>query len=289
MTELTKTQVMATNTMNLYLPLWTQNFRENYWTVINSPDILKLPPIQGPALCVGAGPSLSKQLQRIRRFKGTIFACEKSLVPLLKRGVIPHYLVILDGTKKLLPYLSDPIVDEYADRITAICATTANAALIKRWTGKTVFFNAWLDDPQGEKSVSLIFHTLSGKAVLQTGGHVGAAMWFLALQLGADPIVLLGIDMAYPASLPDLSKTQIWDAIRHLSREEILSFYRRETNSFGKQVITDYMWDGLLETWITWIAAARAKTIQCSELSILHAPPIECMPFEHYLTTQNEV
>ncbi len=284
--ELSKIDYLNQNTTAKNITTWTDNFRDNLTTIQQSQRLEDLPKIAGPALIVGGGPSLEIHLDHVAAFKGTIFACEKSLKPLLEHGVIPNYLVALDGTTLLVKYISDALVDQHSAKIKGLFATTVSPVLVRRWFGPLVFFNAWVDDPASEKSVSMIFTRISKRSCIQTGGHVGGCMWFIARELGANPLVLVGVDMAYPGDIPDLSATQIWPAISRLPQDAILQLYKRVTNPFGRSVITDYMFDGLYEAWVPWIEATAAKTIQCSDFTAATEPPMFFQRFEDYLQNQ---
>lgn len=282
-----KAEILGKNTMQAKLGLWAANLRDNLPEINKNKDITELPKLSNvPVLCLASGSSLELHLNEIKRFKGTIISCERNLITLLEHNIIPDYVVCIDGDPIMKKFIDNPIVDKYADRIIGIFTTTCSPETINRWKGEKVFFNGWLDDINEIKSVSLVFQELTRKSVCHTGGHCGATLWFLSYFLEANPIVLLGIDMAYPASIPDLSYTGIWEGIKHLPREEILQHYRRETNSFGNEVITDYVWDGFKDSWLSWIQEMQKyKTIQCSDYTILYQLPLKIMTFNEYLAS----
>ena len=285
---LSKAEILGQNTMQAKLGLWTANLRDNFSIINSCKDITSLPKLDSSALCIAAGESTKLHYDEIKQFKGKIFSCEKNLISLLEEGIIPDYVVSIDGSDIMTQFINNPIVDKYSDRMTGVFATTVSPKFIDRWKGKKIFFNAWLDDQNEIKSVSLVFQELTQKATMHTGGHCGATLWFLAYYLQANLIVLLGLDMAYPLSIPDLSYTSLWEGIKHLPREEILKYYRRETNPFGEIIITDYVWDGFKDSWMSWIREMQEyKTIQCSDYTILHEDPIIIKKFDELLKEVN--
>lgn len=287
MTTESRAEQIGKNTLFAKLGYWAGNLRDNLPDINKSRDITDLKKITGPALCLAAGASLDLHFDEIPEFKGTILACERNLVPLLERGIIPDYWVSIDGDPIMEKFIDHPLVDEHAHagEMTAILATTASPKTVQRWKGEKVFFNAWIDNTDEIKSVSLVFQEITRKSICHTGGHCGATLWFLSYFLKADPIVLIGIDMAYPATIPDLSKTFVWEGIKHLPREQILEFYRRETNPFGKEIITEFVWEGFKDAWLSWIKEMQEhETIQCSDYTILHQPPLKLMSFREYLS-----
>ena len=275
--------ILRENTLKTKLGDWASNLRENLQEINNSKDITDFPKIKGASLCIANGESLNLHLDEINSFKGHIFSCERNIIKLLEKKIIPDYMVCIDGDPIMEKFIDHPLVDEYSDRITAIFTTTSSPNTIKRWKGEKVFFNAWLDDTTKTESISMVFKELTQKSICHTGGNCGTSLWFLAHYLGSNPIVLLGLDMAYPITIPDLSYTSIWEGIKHLKREEILSYFRKETNPFGNDIITDYVWEGFKDAWITWIAESNITTIQCSDYTIVHQPPIKLMKFKEYL------
>lgn len=283
-----KAEILGQNTMQAKLGMWAANLRDNLNLINQCEDITSLPKTKGPALCLAAGSSLELHYDEISRFKGTVLSCERNLIQLLEHNIIPDYWVSIDGDPIMAKFIDSPLADEHAGEMTAVFATTASPKTINRWKGEKVFFNAWLDDINEIKSVSLVFQEITRKATCHTGGHCGATLWYLSYYLKANPIILLGIDMAYPASIPDLSHTAIWEGIKHLSREEILEYYRREKNPFGNEVITDYVWDGFKDAWMSWIREMQeSETIQCSDYTILHEPPLKVKPFREVVQPQN--
>lgn len=288
--EKSKAEILGENTMQAKLGLWTANLRDNLQRINSCSDITTLTKLNNPALCIGAGESTKLHYDEIKQFKGTIISCERNLVDLLEHDIIPDYVLSIDGSEIMTKFIDHPLVNKYIDNMTGVFATTVSPLFLSKWKGKTIFFNAWLDDINEIKSVSLVLQELTRKATMITGGNAGSTCWFLAYYLQANPIVMIGIDFAYPMSVGDLSNTQIWDGIKHLPQEKILEHYRKETNKFGNEIITDYVWDGFMTAWQSWIKEMQLyKTIQCSDYSIVQDEPIVVMKFSEYLNQQGEV
>lgn len=279
-----KSEIISQNTLQTKLGIWAANIRDNLPTINESEDITTLPKINGPALCLAAGSSLGLHCMDIHKFRGVKIACERNLIPLLKKDIVPKYVVSIDGSEIMTHFIDHPLVDKYAHLMTGIFSTTAAPSTVNRWPGKKIFFNAWLDDINEDKSISMVLQEITRKGTMHTGGHCGATLWFLAYYLQASPIVMLGMDLAYPATIPDLSHTQLWDGVKHLPEKEILDHYRRETNPFGEEIITDYVFDGFKDVWLSWIKEmTEYETIQCSDYTILHQQPLKTMTFKEYL------
>jgi hypothetical protein len=286
---LSKAEILGQNTMYSKLGLWSANLRNNLNIINKCDDITVLNKLNSPVLCIAAGESMKLHYDTINKFKGKIVSCEKNLIPLLENNIIPDYIISIDGSNIMTHFIDSPIVRANAHRITGVFATTVSPEFVSKWNSDIIFFNAWLDDINETKSVSLVFQELTQKATMHTGGHCGATLWFLSYYLQANPIILLGVDLAYPISIPDLSYTSIWDWVKYLPKEEILKYYRRETNPFGEDIITDYVWDGFKDSWMSWINEMQEyKTIQCSNYTILYESPIIVKEFEDVLNEVNK-
>ena len=147
-----------------------------------------------PAVCVASGPSLSKDLEKLKKInnKALILACDSAVKPLLDAGVTPHMVFVVDHDKfdfeKIRNY-----VDQLRDTI-LFFFTEANPDSVKGYLGtKRVGITA---------SSSLINHWLGPALNLncQLNGTVTSnadAAILTAASLGADPIILMGMDLAY--------------------------------------------------------------------------------------------
>jgi len=287
METISRADQLGKNTLYTKLGLWTANIRDNLPIINKSLDINQLNKLNKPILCIAAGDSYKLHFEEIKKFKGVIISCERNLIPLLEHEIIPNYVVSIDGSDIMTKFIDNPVIDLVSNNITGIFATTVSPSMLSRWQRTKVFFNAWIDDINEYKSISLVFQELTKKSIMHTGGNCGTTLWFLAQYLEASHIVLIGLDLAYPITIPDLSYTQIWNAIKELPQKEILDYYRRETNCFGNTIITDYSWEAFKDSWLTWVAEMnKIKTIQCSDYTIAYKEPLSIMTFSQYLKIQ---
>lgn len=277
---------LTQNTLQAKLGMWAANLRENYDVIRKSRDITDLPPRPGPALCLGNGPSLPLHLDEIRRFKGTVFSCERNLIPVLEHGVVPEYVCSIDGDPILAQFVDHPLVRDHKGEMVGLFSTTVSPDIVKLWPGEIVFFNSWIDNFEEYKSVSLVFQELTNKTTMHNGGTCGSALWYAAMTLDCNPMVLIGIDYAYHG-IGFLDETQIWKMVCHLPEKQILDYYCRYTNSFGNNVITDAAWDCLSGALASWLNLIKDHTtFQCSDYTIIDQPPLICIPFKDYLAQQ---
>lgn len=143
-----------------------------------------------PAICVSAGPSLDKNIDKIKEAEGKalIMCVGTSLKPLLKNNIEPDIVVTMDGNIANYKHFED--IEKIPD--TFLFPELANYYQIQRkWNDKQIFFtmkrnfSGWVENLRGEYTS------------IQTGGTVAHSMVDLAYKFGADPIVLVGQDLAY--------------------------------------------------------------------------------------------
>lgn len=172
--------------------MWRNNIIINLRQIFNSP---KADDFFGefknlPAICVAAGPSLDKNIEEIKNAEGKalIMCVGTSLKPLLKNGIKPDIVVTMEGNSPAYKQFKD--ISNLNDVF--LFSELGNYYKINRdWNEKQVFFtmkrnfSGWVENLKGEYSP------------IQTGGTVAHSMVDLAYKMGADPIVLVGQDLAY--------------------------------------------------------------------------------------------
>jgi hypothetical protein len=183
-------------TLKRFDRLWTRN------TFKNAPYFFRLAGIERirdactgiPAFVVAAGPSLEKDIDILNQHRSNaiLIAVDTTLKPLLKRHILPDFVITVDPqlvnshhlarvtgttTQGILPVLvADP----------AVCTTTLrNYPGIKILTS-SVFYPG------------KIIERFSGvKGAIAAGGSVATAAFDLARFAGSDPIVLMGLDLSF--------------------------------------------------------------------------------------------
>lgn len=143
-----------------------------------------------PGILVAAGPSLNKNMHLLKdiRDKALIFACDTSLIPLLKKGIRPHLVASIErqpGTKLYYSGLRD-VEGIYFLAMAVLTSETIEAFPGKKFIGyRTYHHYRWLE---------------SDKGTIGCGMSV-ANLAFKTLELlGCDPIILVGQDLAYAES-----------------------------------------------------------------------------------------
>ena len=146
-----------------------------------------------PAVCVAAGPSLDHAIPDLKRLEKhtLLIACDSSVNALLKAGIRPHIVVTTDifetNIDKLKPHF------EALRETVFIYSIESNPENVRLYLSpKRVAVSAysklllfWLDPTLKLQSKFPAMTSVSHMAI------------FTAIALGADPIVMVGMDLAY--------------------------------------------------------------------------------------------
>ena len=142
-----------------------------------------------PMLIVSPGPSLDRNIDQIKLFKGRalIVAPAQSALALTAAGVIPDIVVIADPNE--MQYLLDRVP---MDQVTAlVLGVTCHPVLYKQYAGKIITFNAnlgldaWISD---------IFKDTT---TLPAGGSVSTDALCMGVFLKCSPIIIVGQDLSF--------------------------------------------------------------------------------------------
>ena len=186
-----------------------------------------------PAIVVSAGPSLDKNIERLRDAKNRAFiiAVDTALKPLLNKDIIPDLVVTIDMEKYPIIFMHTKFKG-----IPVLATTEANKELIPLYTGKR-FYTGRANSYLGE-----LFHDMIGENLLpmETGGSVANNAFSAALLMGFRNIILVGQDLAYTgkkmhaeASFGKTMDDMIVDRKRYIQVEDV----------YGNKVDTDQIMD----------------------------------------------
>ena len=148
-----------------------------------------------PAILVGAGPSLNKNIRYLKVAKGkAVIICVDSALPaLVHHNVIPDFVTTMDAYN----FSYEKIADQapYAKGISLICTPTVNVKAPKIFPADRVLWaftenetDKWLNSISG------------GKTAIRGAETVAHLNLFSALTMGCSPIIFVGQDLAYTTS-----------------------------------------------------------------------------------------
>lgn len=143
---------------------------------------------------VGAGPSLDDDLMLLCQHRPLFFviATDCALIPLLKAGVTPDWVVSID----MMPAIETmflPLPSDFS--VPLLTAVYMRPETLKKYPGPVYFFQVrGLDDKEYQKRARQI--SIDVPAFYE-GGNVGYTATVFSLFLGAKTVIFLGMDLAY--------------------------------------------------------------------------------------------
>ena len=195
-----------------------------------------------PALVVGAGPSLDRNVADIVRYRDRviIIAADTSLRPLLAAGVEPDVVIATDPTETNARHLNDL---PSCERTYLAAEGSVDPESLPHFEGRTFFFRIgdhhpwpWLRQ-QGHDRVHL-----------RAWGSVLTTAFDLALMMGCDPIVFAGADLAFTDGRP---------YARGTTYEEVW----RRAEMWGQPI--EECWSAAIAGWPdTWEASVTGEMVR---------------------------
>jgi hypothetical protein len=278
------------------------------------------------AVVVGAGPSLHRRrsLERLAEsgFQGTIVAADGALGTCLRKGVVPHVVVVVDPhPERMVRWFGDPsltappaddyfrrqemdprhgedemranqelveLVDTYGPRIKVAIATSAAPAVVDRCekVGMGLYWwNPMYDDYEQAESVSRRLHRTNGLPCLNGGGNVGTAAWVLThAVLGKRRVALVGMDFAYAPGTP-YERTQYYPELVELFGDRYReAFIPLENPELGETWFSDPAYYWFREVFLEMVPDADCETYNCTEGGLLFGPHITALRLEEFLS-----
>ncbi len=172
-------------------PLCISNVFQNLDAISSSPGIREVGEAfkNIPAIVVAAGPSLEKNIDQLKEAQNSflIIATDTSFHPLLKRGIVPHFVVTVDPTELNTRHFPDK---HYSAETILLFDPEAQPQIVTKFPQRMTFmtdkhqFFEWLDKQTGEKGF------------IKKGGMVSQAGFQTAVFFGCSPIILIGQDLA---------------------------------------------------------------------------------------------
>ena len=261
-------------TIALLSRLWEDNYKKNLPRISKTPGVSRLADrFKGiPAVLVGAGPSLDKNVHLLPLVKGkaVIISCDAALKVLDSHCVVPDIVINLDPQPTVMNFFDG--IDTRT--ITLVAPTIAYPKLCDEWRGTLFLYNKHAPDISALAQIALKHHKLGA---LTPGGTVLSVAFDLAFKMGADPIAFVGQDLSYPDRKAYASGSHFGD----YSAQEIIDLpgdnIVEEKDIFGRKLKTHKSMS-VTKQWFnwafnTWNPEYKKKIINCSESGILTECP----------------
>ncbi len=178
-------------TLAKFEKVWASNIARNIGAFINAPgaNIFFDRFRDVPAIVAAAGPSLHQSLDFImrNRDRAIIIAVDTSYRILMKRGIVPHFCIVVDPQVINARYFEGSV----PGRTILIADPTVHPSVFRLFRGRVAMTGVafelmkWIERLSGEKGE--ITH----------GGSVSTNAYDFARRLGASPVCLTGQDLAF--------------------------------------------------------------------------------------------
>ncbi|MFW6137767.1 MAG: motility associated factor glycosyltransferase family protein [Spirochaetota bacterium] len=258
-------------TRHAFEKLWMKNIVKNIPHLVNKHpiNVLKGSLSGAPALVLGAGHSLHRQLRTIKTIASNtyIIAADTALEPLLKSEITPDFVVSLDSQfHNLDDFHLVFTADSPPPDTTLIADITAYPEILKNWKGRVFFSRTELQSAGGDKRgpyplLEKLFREYFAFDSLLCGGSVITTALEFALYAGAAPVVVAGLDLSYTNYSTHLNSSPAYNrffraATRLNSLESMMvsSIRKRELQYLpgtgGQKVLSDFVFNNYL-AWIS--------------------------------------
>lgn len=225
-----------------------------------------------PAVCVGAGPSLARNVDLLSdpevRKRVVVISAQTTLKPLLDRGIRPDFVTALDYheiSKRFYEGLA-----ELPD-VTLVAEPKANCSILDSFPGPIrVTQNAFLDHLLGELATPII--------PIRAGATVAHLSFYLAQHLGCDPIILIGQDLGFSDGLyycPGTAIHQVWaPELSPFNTLEMMEWQRivrhrnhlqKATDIHGRPIYSDEQMVTYLKQFERDFSAAPQRVLDATE------------------------
>jgi hypothetical protein len=180
------------NTLLFFQRQWPRNILYNLSYILKNPGVLALKDkLKGrPAIIVSAGPSLAKNVDLLHDLKGraAILCVDTAYRVLQRKGIQPDLIFVIDGSEKNYRHF-DQVKPE---GIPLVFLPIAHHKILEEYGARC--FSANVFDPL----VSEVMKHVEPKGALNTSGSVATLAFDTAYLAGANPIIFIGQDLAYP-------------------------------------------------------------------------------------------
>ena len=218
-TEIYYSKEMIHNIMEL-----SRDIIEQYSVVQLKDIVCKKESEDMPAILIAAGPSLDKNIEKLKQIKDSVFimAVDTALNTVLKHDIIPDMTISVDGHKPLVLF-----EDERVKNIPISLSAISNAKIIEQNNAMRFY-----ELEQGEY-LSAIYNKL-GKE-MPTGGSVANNACSLLTLMGFKTIIFMGLDLAYPGGIEHTKEAYHELTLIDKSKKEYIEI----EDIWGNKVLTE--------------------------------------------------
>lgn len=246
-------KIININTISRFDKLWAYNIASNVAKISTHYGVNKFFDKYKniPAIIVSAGPSLEKNIRKLKEIKNKtlIIAVDTAMKPLFSHNISPHFIITIDPQKKNSKYFRNVNFKESV----LIAESSVDKEAIDSFNGAIYFINSIFP------LAKYFMEELGDRGDITTGGSVSTAAYDFAIRMGANPIIMVGLDLSFPNYQTHIKGsyheenffTEIYKLDSYDSRIYkvlIAGNLREEKNIYNEKVWTDSRFD-MYKNW----------------------------------------
>lgn len=246
-------KIININTISRFDKLWAYNIASNVAKISTHYGVNKFFDKYKniPAIIVSAGPSLEKNIRKLKEMKNKalIIAVDTAIKPLFSHNISPHFVITIDPQKKNSKYFRNVNFKESV----LIAESSVDKEAIDSFNGAIYFINSIFP------LAKYFMEELGNRGDITTGGSVSTAAYDFAIRIGANPIIMVGLDLSFPNYQTHIKGsyheenffTEIYKLDSYDSRIYkvlIAGNLREEKNIYNEKVWTDSRFD-MYKNW----------------------------------------
>ncbi len=293
---------VSENTQMVNWPTWAKNSGDNFNKIRIAEDgaqhlIKTFQKYKGKAaVIIGAGPSVKEhhhlELLKENLDKGAdlvIFATDRMLKPCLEIGIVPQFVLTVDASIEISQLFYDhDIVREKSENIVGLFNIFTNPEVFRHFNGKKRFFISAVDRIDAPVSVTRFLNYFFSCPILCPMGDVGSTAWTAAVEMGCDPIVLIGLDYG-EKKIEDLGFYQNYVRDVPEERRDVDKYFKFFDHPvWGTRSATDITWEYTFGTFAQVLKMFKEKrgtnTISCVEGGCLVSDGLTYQRFQDFLS-----
>ncbi len=247
-------KIININTISRFDKLWAYNIASNVIEISTHYGVNKFfnKYKNIPAVIVSAGPSLEKNIIKLKEIKNKalIIAVDTAMKPLYSNNISPHFVITIDPQKKNSKYFRNV---NFKDSV-LIAESSVDKEAIDSFNGAIYFINSIFP------LAKYFMEILGNRGDITTGGSVSTAAYDFAIRIGANPIIMVGLDLSFPNYQTHIKGsyheenffTEIYKLDSYDSRIYkvlIAGNLREEKNIYNEKVWTDSRFD-MYKNWL---------------------------------------
>ena len=241
-------KIININTVSRFDKLWAYNIASNTVEIATHYGVNKFFDKYKniPAVIVSAGPSLEKNIRKLKEIKkkAVIIAVDTAMKPLSSHKISPHFVITIDPQKKNSKYFRNI----YFEDSVLIAESSVDHEALESFKGAVYFIDSIFP------LAKYFMKPLGDRGDITMGRSVSTAAYDFAVRIGANPIIMTGLDLSFPNHqthikgsyheenfFTEIGKLDSYDS--RIYKVLIAGNLREEKNIYGESVFTDSRFD----------------------------------------------